>query len=85
MCSMRLSTGKSSTPMRSLAPRNAVLPEGTVSRSNRFDAEGSDLLVPVALIAMSSAFGSEVNNAYADGQNQGLESYNGLEYNGRQI
>lgn len=27
----------------------AVLPEGTVSRSNRFNAEGSDLLVPVAL------------------------------------
>jgi hypothetical protein len=41
--------------------------------------------VPIALLAMSSAFGSEVNNAYADGQNQGLESYNGLEYNGRQI
>ncbi len=27
----------------------AVLPEGTVSSSNRFDAEGTDLLVPVAL------------------------------------
>jgi len=27
----------------------AILPEGTVSRSNRFDAEGHDLLVPVAL------------------------------------
>ena len=35
----------------SVAPElpQAVLPEGTVSRSNRFDAEGSDLLVPVAL------------------------------------
>jgi tRNA-modifying protein YgfZ len=27
----------------------AVLPEGTVSRSNRFDGEGQDLLVPVSL------------------------------------
>jgi folate-binding protein YgfZ len=34
-----------------LAPElpKAILPEGTVSRSNRFDAEGHDLLVPAAL------------------------------------
>jgi hypothetical protein len=43
------------------------------------------LTIPVALIAMSSAFGSQVNNAYADGQNDSLLSNNGLEYNGRQI
>ena len=43
------------------------------------------LTIPVALIAMSSAFGSQVNNAYADGQNDSLLSNNGLEYNGQQI
>jgi folate-binding protein YgfZ len=34
-----------------LAPElpKAILPEGTVSRSNRFGVEGNDLLVPVAL------------------------------------
>jgi len=31
----------------------AVLPEGTASRSNRFNSEGSDLLVPVALKTLS--------------------------------
>ena len=39
------------TLFHTLAPElpKAILPEGTVSRSNRFDAEGHDLLVPVAL------------------------------------
>jgi hypothetical protein len=41
--------------------------------------------VPVALIAMSAAFGTEVNNAYADGQNDSSLGYSGLEYNGHQI
>jgi folate-binding protein YgfZ len=39
------------TLFHTLAPElpKAILPEGTVSRSNRFEAEGHDLLVPVAL------------------------------------
>ena len=39
------------TLFHTLAPElpKAILPEGTVSRSNRFDAEGYDLLVPAAL------------------------------------
>jgi hypothetical protein len=43
------------------------------------------ITVPVALIAITSAFGSEVNNAYADGQNNSQLNYSGLEYNGHPI
>ena len=43
------------------------------------------LTVPLALLATSSAFGSEANNAYASVQAQSTPNYSGLEYNGRQI
>jgi hypothetical protein len=38
------------------------------------------ITVPVALLAMTSAFSTEVNNAYADGQNQSQLNYDGLEF-----
>jgi hypothetical protein len=43
------------------------------------------LTVPVALIATSSAFGSQVNNAFADGLSQSTQGSSGLESNGHQI
>jgi hypothetical protein len=43
------------------------------------------ITVPVALLAMSSAFGGEVNNAYAEGANDAAHDQNGLVYNGRPI
>jgi hypothetical protein len=43
------------------------------------------ITVPVALLAMTSAFSTEVNNAFADGQNQSQLNYDGLEFNGQQI
>jgi hypothetical protein len=43
------------------------------------------LAVPVALISIGSAFGSQLDNAYAQGQNDGSHSQNGLVYNGRSV
>jgi hypothetical protein len=43
------------------------------------------LAVPVALIATGGAFGSQLDNAYAEGQNDGAHAQNGLVYNGRSI
>ena len=43
------------------------------------------LTVPIALLATSFAFNSQVSNAFADGLNQSTNSGDGLTYNGRQI
>jgi hypothetical protein len=43
------------------------------------------ITVPVALLATSFAFSSEVNDAFADGLNQSADSGNGLTYNGQEI
>jgi hypothetical protein len=41
--------------------------------------------VPIALIATSSAFGSEIDNAFADGLSQSTQVGTGLAYNGHPI
>jgi hypothetical protein len=43
------------------------------------------LTIPIALIATSYAFTSQVNDAFADGLNQTPNSGDGLEYNGHRI
>jgi hypothetical protein len=43
------------------------------------------ITVPVALIAVNSAFGAQVDNAYASGVNDAAHEQNGLVYNGRLI